>query len=282
MDGIVFDIQRFSIHDGPGIRSTVFLKGCSLRCLWCHNPESQLSAPQIAVFKHKCVGCGACVKICEIAFLHNCDGCGKCAEVCPVGAREVIGEKKTVEEVFDEVVRDKAYYRTSGGGVTVSGGEPLLQVEFVAALFSECKREGISTAVETAGNVPWEKIETVLPTCDLFLYDVKCMDEEKHRRLTGASNRLILDNAERLKKTGKRILFRMPVVPGYNDDEVEKTAAFCGDFPLEILAYHDTARSKYAAIGREYPINATALSQDEMTRLAKKTGASYKPTGLNA
>lgn len=279
MKGTVFDVQRFSIHDGPGIRTTVFLKGCTLRCLWCHNPESQKREPELGFFSHKCTMCGACKKVCEKAFERGCVRCGKCAEVCPTGARELFGKERSGEEVFSVIKRDKEYYLTSGGGVTVSGGEPLLQADFCAEILRLCKEAGIHTAVETAGNVPWENFLKVLPFCDLFLYDVKVMDEDKHRELTGSDNKLILANAEKLRALKKDILFRTPVVPGYNDDQMDKIAAFCGK-NHELLAYHEIGKSKYQALGREYTVVTRPPSMEEMKSLAERVGAIYSPSGV--
>lgn len=279
MKGTIFDIQRFSIHDGPGIRTTVFLKGCSLRCVWCHNPESQIPEPQLAFYAHKCLSCGKCEKICKKAFTPDCDACGKCVESCYAGAREILGREESAENVFSVVVRDKAYYKTSGGGVTLSGGEPLLQADFSVEILRKCKENGIHTAIETAGNVPWENFLKAIPYCDLFLYDIKVIDEKKHRLLTGASNKLILENAEKLRSLGKNILFRTPVVPGYNDDQLEKISAFCGKC-LELLAYHEIGKGKYEALRYPYTVKSTPFSQEEMTALSEKYGALYRPTGV--
>ena len=279
MIGTVFDIQRFSIHDGPGIRTTVFLKGCTLRCVWCHNPESQLSQPQLAFYTHKCISCGRCENICKKAFTSDCTACGKCAESCPAGAREILGREESAENILSIVVRDKAYYKTSGGGVTLSGGEPLLQADFATEILRLCKENDISTAIETAGNVPWENFLKVLPYCDLFLYDIKAIDEEKHKLLTGASNKLILENAEKLRALGKNILFRTPVVPGYNDDQLEKISAFCGK-NLELLSYHEIGKGKYESLRYPYTVKSAPLSEEEMKTLAEYCGATYRPTGV--
>ena len=278
MTGTIFDIQRFSLHDGPGVRTTVFFKGCSLRCVWCHNPESQKKEKELMFFRHKCLSCGKCEALCKKSFTNKCIACGKCVDICPAGAREISGEEKTVEDVFSVIVRDKEYYLTSGGGVTLSGGEPLLQADFAAELLRLCKSSGISTAIETAGNVPWKNIEKVLPYCDLFLYDIKAIDENKHKVLTGASNKLILENAEKLRSLGKNVLFRTPVVPGYNDEELPLIASFCrGNW--EILAYHNVGSGKYEALGRPYTVQAEPPKQEEMQSLAASYGAKYRPTG---
>ena len=278
--GRIFDIQRFSLHDGEGIRTTVFFKGCSLRCLWCHNPESQNPFPELAFYPFKCNGCGKCKDFCPHAFTQECARCGGCVAICPNSARELFGKTMTAEEVFNVVKRDVNYYRTSGGGVTLSGGEPLLQPEFAAEILSLAKRSDISTAVETAGNVPFSSFETVLPYVDIFLYDIKAMDAEKHRILTGVDNELILDNARRLRSMGVKILFRTPIVPGYNDDEADRIYEFCAA-DWELLGYHNIAQGKYAALCRPYPTASVVPPTEEYMRaLANKYGAIYRPTGI--
>ena len=254
MRGKIFDIQRFCIHDGPGIRTVVFFKGCNMRCQWCHNPESHKSREELMFFREKCTGCGRCREFCSKAFTDSCTRCGRCAAVCRSGARELTGRSMTVEEVFDTVVRDREYYLTSGGGVTVSGGEPLLQAEFVHALFTKCRENGISTAMETAGNVPWEVLERFVSVTDLFLYDIKGMDRERHRKNTGVFNDLILENAKKLMGTGAGIRFRMPVIPGWNEDEKPAVEAFTEGFALEFLPYHDMGKGKYEALGIPYRV----------------------------
>ncbi len=281
MDGKIFDIQRFSIYDGPGIRTNVFLKGCNLRCLWCHNPESQSMKNELMLNKDKCVGCGECEKICGNTFTENCTACGRCVNVCAHGAREIKGETVSASDVVKQVLRDREFYRTSGGGVTLSGGEPLLQADFAAEILSQCRENGISTAIETALNVKWETVEKVLPYLDLVLCDIKCIDEKKHIELTGVSNRQILENAQKLKKSGVKVIFRTPVVPGCNDDEIEKIAEFCDGFEYEILAYHKTGCGKYASLGREYSLDGVEPPTVEyMNALSEKVGAKYSSTGI--
>lgn len=280
MNGIIFDIQRFSVFDGNGIRTNVFFKGCNLRCKWCHNPESQKKEKQLMYNKNKCTGCGECAKVCGNTFTENCTACGKCAEVCKFGARKIAGAEYTVDEVFNKVARDKAFYETSGGGVTLSGGEPLLQTDFVAELLKKCSENNINTAIETAANVKWECFERVLPYVDTVLCDIKCIDEAKHKALTGVSNKLILSNAGKLKQSGKEVVFRMPVIPGLNDCEVEKVREFTKGFELELLAYHETGKGKYEQLNMVYGVNASPPSAEDMTVLAKKIGAIYTPTGI--
>lgn len=281
MDGRIFDIQRFSIYDGPGIRTNVFLKGCNLRCKWCHNPESQRMANDLLFYKEKCVGCGACKAVCDKAFTSECTGCGKCAEVCKHGAREVSGRTVSADEVVEKVLRDRRFYKTSGGGVTLSGGEPLLQPDFAAEILEKCKAAGLHTAVETAGNVPWSTFERVLPYLDLVLFDLKSLDDGIHKELTGVSNRQILDNAQKLKTSGVALRFRTPVIPGYNDGEVAAIAEFAKGAEYELLAYHETGRGKYDALGRDYPVSDVVPPTKEwMRELADKVGAIYSPTGI--
>lgn len=257
MQGLLFDIQKSSFVDGPGLRTTVFFKGCHLHCKWCHNPESQSARPEMLFYADKCVGCGACERVCP-HHLKACDYCGTCETYCPKDARKVCGKRYTVDEVFAEVVKDKAFYDASGGGVTFSGGECLLQIDFLTALAKKCRENGIQTAVDTAGDVPWASFEKVLPYTDLFLYDLKCFDEKKHIEGTGVSNRRLLDNLRRLSdETDVPIIVRIPVVPGFNDGEEElsrmadflKTVRHDG---VECLPYHAMGEHKYAALGRDF------------------------------
>ena len=283
MEGTIFDIQRFCIHDGPGIRTTVFLKGCPLHCLWCHNPESQKKSPQLMFFEDKCTGCGKCREFCGKAFTGACAGCVsvECAEVCRNGARIKSGKTISSDEIVKTILRDKEYYKTSGGGATVSGGEPLLAGDCLKEILSGCKEAGIHTAVETSGAVSWDCFDGVIDLVDLFLYDIKGIDPVKHKRNTGISNELILENAARLMDSGKNIIFRMPVIPGYNDDEVEAVAAFTGGLPFEILGFHTAGNGKYKALFRESEIiPAKPFSSEKMKSIAEKAGAVYNPTGI--
>lgn len=266
-DGVLtaryIDIKRFAVHDGPGVRTTLFLKGCSLRCIWCHNPESRFPQPELAIYYRKCMRCGACAEICSchrIAGLEHefdraaCRACGRCAEACMSGALELFGKFITVDEAADKLLEDRIFY-SDGGGITISGGEPLLQSGFCAALLARMRNEGIGCAVDTSGNVPWPAFEQVLPYTDLFLYDLKCANPAKHERLTGSRNELILENLKRLDGTGGNIEIRMIMVPGYNTDESdlraagEILAALKNVSAVRLLAYHSLARSKFKAVG---------------------------------
>ena len=281
MNGKIFDIQRFSIYDGPGIRTNVFLKGCNLRCLWCHNPESQSMKNELMLNHDKCVDCGECSKICDKTFTSDCTACGKCAEVCAHKARKIKGETVSAENIVKTVLKDNEFYKTSGGGVTLSGGEPLLQADFAAEILKKCKESGIHTAIETALNVKWESVEKILPYTDLVLCDIKCIDEKKHIDCTGVSNKLILENAQKLRASGVNVIFRTPVIPGYNDDEIGKIAEFCGDYEYEILAYHKTGCGKYKSLGREYALSSVEPPSAEfMNGLSEKYGAKYNRTGM--
>ncbi len=255
MKGMIFDIQRNSLVDGPGIRTAVFLKGCNLQCKWCHNPESRKKDRQVMVFADRCKGCGKCKQICKNA-LKSCDFCGDCEWYCPADACKVCGKEWTAAEMEEIVVKDKDFYQASGGGVTVSGGECMLQPDFLLAILQACKRNGIHTAVDTAGHVSFDVFERILPYTDLFLYDVKMMDPVKHKRYTGVDNTLILDNLEKLSKTGKEIFVRVPVVACVNDSEAEikQIVDFVknlGIKQIELLPYHAMGVNKAEAIGEE-------------------------------
>ncbi|MBQ7638938.1 MAG: glycyl-radical enzyme activating protein [Clostridia bacterium] len=280
MYAVIFDIQRFSLHDGPGIRTTVFFKGCNLRCLWCHNPESQSPEPELMFYADKCTGCGKCRAFCEKAFTELCERCGKCASVCPCGAKEQSGRKEEVKEIVKTALRDIPFYKTSGGGVTLSGGEPLLQADACAEILRECKKNGVHTAVETAGNVPFSAFEKLLPHTDLFLFDLKGINPVLHKQNVGVSNSLILENAGRLSQTAKDVRFRMPYIPGYNSDEVFAVCEFVRalDKPLELMAYHDIGTGKYASLGREYSLKDVRVpSAREMENLARELGVMFNP-----
>ena len=278
MDGRVFDIQRFSIYDGPGIRTAVFLKGCPLRCAWCHNPESQRPGPELLFFAHKCTGCGRCKAVCANTHTDACTACGSCAAVCRSGAREISGYTISADDVLATALRDRAFYETSGGGLTLTGGEPLLQADFAEELLRKCKANGLRTAMETCGHAPWEMLARLLPLLDLIYYDIKGIDPALHKKNTGIDNGTILANAERLKAAGANVVFRMPYIPGYNDRELDAVKAFAGTFPLQLMPYHATGEGKYRALGRTCPAAGTAAPDKPfMTALAERYGAIYDP-----
>ena len=296
--GTVFNIQRFSIHDGPGIRTTVFFKGCPLRCFWCHNPEGLRRPPEIRFFPSRCIGCGECAEVCEQTAHTFADGihsfdrsrcvtCGRCAEICCTEALEMVGQEKTIDEVMDEVLRDRIFYETSNGGVTLSGGEPLLQREFTLELLQRCHAEGLHTAVETSAHCRWEDLAELLPVTDMFMLDIKHMDEKKHREATGMSNQLILANIRHLVKTAKPIVFRTPVIPGVNDSP-EDISAIAGcvreltdlrasegvdpdaAISLELLAFHRLAGDKYRSLDMQYEADGLeSPSKEQMIELVE-------------
>ena len=262
MKGRIFAIKRFAVHDGDGIRTTVFFKGCTLRCLWCHNPEGIAFAPQLAVYGHKCIGCGECLSCPESAVemidgkvitnRERCVSCGRCADKCIFSAREYCGREVEAEVLAEELCLDKAFFESSGGGVTLSGGECLAQGEFALELLEKLKDKGINTAVDTCGCVPREIFERVIPYVDTFLYDVKAIDPEVHKRCTGRENSLILSNLDYLCTENCNVEIRIPFVVGFNDGEIEKIGEFLRGKPIKkvtVLKYHDLARSKFKSLG---------------------------------
>ncbi|MFN2141613.1 MAG: glycyl-radical enzyme activating protein [Candidatus Promineifilaceae bacterium] len=285
--GVIFDIKRFSIHDGPGIRTTVFLKGCPLRCAWCHNPESQRPEPQIMLRPSRCILCGACVDECpEEAISWNgvgpvtdralCVACGVCTDFCAGEARELVGREMGVAEVLGEIQRDLAFFDESGGGVTFSGGDPLFQADFLLALLRGCKALELHTAVDTSGAAAWETLERIRPFVDLFLYDIKLIDDGRHREATGSSNRAILDNLRRLSEAGETIQLRLAIIPGINDDEenLRRTAEFAAAMRhirgISILPFHNTAQDKYGSLGLEYRLaGVQAPSEERMAEIGR-------------
>lgn len=256
MKGMLFDIEHGSFVDGPGIRTTVFFKGCNLRCAWCHNPESQSRKPQMMYYKDKCNGCGKCKEVCKNELI-KCDLCGKCELYCPQNARKIIGREYSVDEVFDEIVKDKEFIENSDGGITFSGGECMLQIDFLYEILEKCKKEGLHTAVDTAGNVPFEYFEKIMPLTDLFIYDVKAYSSDIYKKWVGVENKLILENLSKLSYNNK-VWVRIPVIPSVNDSEKEMT--LIRNFlqnksnieKIELLPFHKMGENKYYALGREY------------------------------
>lgn len=279
MRGTVFDIQRFSIHDGPGIRTTVFMKGCPLKCLWCSNPESQDFFPNLIVRNINCRGCGECVEACPDGAIiitkekerkidwEKCNQCVRCVDACIYDSLKICGRDMQVEEVFDEVMKDNLFYKNSGGGITVSGGEALSQSEFVTELLEMSKGEGLHTALDTTGYCPWEKMEKVLRFVDLVLFDIKHLDSLEHQRTTGVKNELILENLEKAARL-KRTWLRMPLIRGFNDSEayIEKIASLgkrIGAGKISLLPYHEGGKSKCEQLGRPYGFTGEGAPNDE-------------------
>lgn len=284
--GLISNIQKFSIHDGPGIRTLVFMKGCPLRCKWCDNPEGQNGHRQLQFISVKCVGadgCKAlCVEVCPVEAINLsaegkpetdrgiCQNCGSCVAACLYGARTLIGKSMTVEQVLAEIEEDRAFYRRSGGGVTVGGGEPLMQFEFVLALLRICKERFLHTAIETCGYASWEHLKKLSEFVDLIYYDIKHMDPVRHKELTGVSNELILSNARRVlsDEVNSQVIVRTEIVPGCNDSDenIEATARFVaksGGQMMELLPYHRLGSSKYRQYGMEYELKDTEPPTEE-------------------
>lgn len=294
---VVFNIQRFSVQDGPGIRTTVFLKGCPLRCLWCSNPESQNAFPEVVHRDSLCNGCGKCVEVCEARAISlaaagvsinrkKCTGCAQCIDVCVPKALHLYGKEMTVDEVFDEVLRDKPFYENSEGGVTVSGGEPLSQADFVAGLLERCQRARIHTCIETCGYADSRDWESVLPHTDLVLFDLKLMDAAAHRKVTGTSNEKVLNSLKRVTAAGVPVIVRIPVIPGINDSEDNLRAiarhvrSLDGVQEVHLLPYHRYGEGKYQSLDREYQLGSLIPPDDarleELANLFKDMNVSAR------
>jgi pyruvate formate lyase activating enzyme len=271
-EGIIFDLKKFAIHDGPGIRSTVFFKGCPLHCRWCHNPEGMSPTPEVMVSAQRCLAeCRACIKLCPQKALakgkdgivldrDRCDGCGLCAAACPAEALQMAGRAVSVESVMGELAKDAVFYRDSGGGVTFSGGEPLVQIDFLQELLLAAKKQGWHTAVDTCGHAPFAVFAKIMPLVDLFLFDLKIMDPLKHKSFTGEGNGLILDNLTRLSRLTGSLAIRIPLVTGFNDSHgaMDRMADFCASLPrvhpVHLLPYHRGGSGKRKRLNQADPL----------------------------
>ena len=279
MKAKIFEIKRFAVHDGDGIRTTIFFKGCPLKCVWCHNPEGISAKAQLAYYENKCIGCGECVNTCPTGApritenLHtfdreSCVACGSCVENCLGGALTHYGKEVTLDELLPKLTEDKEFYDNSGGGVTLSGGECLVQADFCAVLLKELKVLGINTAVDTCGFVSRDAIDKVIPYTDTFLYDLKAFDEDVHIRCTGQSNKIILENLEYIDSTGKNIEIRIPYVPNFNDTQIPKIADFLAKLKnvsrVRVLPYHNYAGSKYNSLNMKNTLPDTLPTDSEI------------------
>jgi pyruvate formate lyase activating enzyme len=286
--GLVFDIRKFSIHDGPGIRTTVFFKGCSLNCWWCHNPESQSLKTEFIFREDRCIHCETCVEVCSQNALSlqngimyfdegKCNFCAECVSNCYADAREIVGKMMSADDVIIELEKDRAFYDQSGGGITISGGEPLVQADFLFELVKACKARDLHVALDTSGYASWNTFEKVCPYVDLFLYDLKLIPNELHRKFTGVSNRLILENLEKLSEKDHHIMIRVPIIPGITDtyENIKEIGLFAsrlkGIDRIDILPYHKAAVAKYERSGKKYKLpDLEAPSESRMNEIAEQ------------
>lgn len=277
MKGLITNVKRMAVHDGAGLRTTVFFKGCPLCCLWCHNPDTLSFQKEMGFYAHKCIQCGSCEAVCARGALtgdsfqkEKCVSCFHCVDVCPVGAREAYGTLWESRALAEEVLKDRAFFQNSNGGVTFSGGECLCQIDFAVELAKLFFEEGISVDIDTCGYVSFSAIEQIIPYTDEFLYDLKAIDPEVHKRCTGQDNGRILENLKRLDDLGCKVEIRYPYVPGYNDTECEKIGAFLAELKnikrVKVLGYHSFAASKYVALGRENTLPDAVVTKSDVQR----------------
>ncbi|MBU7004580.1 MAG: glycyl-radical enzyme activating protein [Theionarchaea archaeon] len=279
--GLIFAIDETATHDGPGLRMTIYLKGCPLNCVWCHSPESISPSPQVVWYENRCLKCGRCIEACPEGLRSNegtddldregCRLCGTCVEACPNSALEIKGYPVTAGEIVDHAVQLIPFFEKSGGGITLTGGEPTLQMDFTRSILELCREKGIHTAVETCGQAAWEKFKRLVPLTDLFLYDVKHLDEERHREFTGVSNSLILGNLERLLQGGSEVILRLPLIPGYNDSRVQveklgRKAIELGAKKVTLLPFNPASAGKYSWFHRSYPPGNVVRQDDGFIR----------------
>ncbi|MBE6761255.1 MAG: glycyl-radical enzyme activating protein [Ruminococcaceae bacterium] len=280
--GIIVSVKRFEIHDGDGVRTTLFLKGCPLNCRWCHNPESICALPTLFYNPQKCINCGECSNICDCHTtqnsLHNfkrenCISCGKCADACLGDALVLYGKEFSADEILPKLLEDKPFFEESGGGITISGGEPLIQSEFCTELLKKLKEQGVNTAVDTCGFVKREDIDRVLPFTDTFLYDIKAINPEVHKKCTGVTNEIILENLKYIDSLNKQIEIRIPFIPTMNSGEMRAIAEFLSNLKsvkkIKILPYHPFGASKYEFMGKKYALNIPIPSDNEINDTIK-------------
>lgn len=298
-EGTIINIQKYSVHDGPGIRTTTFFKGCPLRCWWCHNPETHLKRHEIMFFEDRCTTCGRCVENCpskaiEIKDSHivtdndKCTLCGRCTDVCLNEAKEFVGSNITASDLMKELLKDQMFYEQSNGGVTFSGGEPMLYADFLNEVLTRCKRVGLHTAIETSGYAPWEEFGKIIDKVDLFLYDLKIMDNEKHKKYIGADNKLILDNLTKICEENSNVIIRMPIIAGINDnchhiEEVIKYISNLNIIEVNLLPYHKMGMDKYKRVNKTYQLTGNEVptneKMNEFAEMFKKAGIKVKIGG---